>query len=121
MKIKGTFEKIVKLKHSGLIFAAIIIGLFLIIFSDSFSGGIKTGDDTKIEKEIVELCTEIVNSKVYVAVNCGSDGTVSGVTVVLAAGDDANLKLKLTEAIKALCSVPSSKIYVTAPYSMNIR
>lgn len=113
-KLKSLIQKFSSLKLSGLILAVFLLGIMLILMSD-FDGFIKNEGRGNYEKKIEELCREIVKADIYVTVNTNSLGDVAGVALVLKGGDNGTLKLKLTEAISTLFSLPASKIYVTAP------
>lgn len=112
-KIKELFEKFTKLKHSGLLLAALVIGILLILVP--FEGSNSFDSKVTPEENIRELCERICKSDIYVTVSTNSLGDISGVALVLTDGDTPGVKLKLTEAVSTLYSLPSSKIYVTAP------
>jgi hypothetical protein len=112
-KLKGILDKFTKLRHSGLIIAAMIIGLVLVLFpTDGFG---TQNSHSSPERSIRELCERICHSNIYVTVSTNSLGDICGVALVLDGGDTPQIRLKLTEAVSTLYSLSSSKIYITAP------
>ncbi len=113
--LKEAIGKIGEIKHSKLILLACVIGILLMLFGSGFFDRNEKNSGTDYEKDIKELCRKIVDEDIYVTVNTNSANSLAGVALVLKGGEDSLLKLKLTQAISVLYSIPTSKIYVTAP------
>lgn len=96
-------------KGLSLILFVLIIGVLLMVFG-SGNGGVRAGNT---EKRVAELCERIDGvSDVSVMIISDTGGYVRGVAVVCSGGDDARIKLTLTEMICALFTVPSSSVSI---------
>lgn len=107
----GIFSNFFKEKKSlALIALALIVGVCLMLFGDGVGGGT---DNT--EKRLAQLCESIDGvSGVSVMITKDTGGAVRGVAIVCTGGDDARIRLTLTELAAALFSIPASSVSVAA-------
>lgn len=102
-------------KGIGVILFAVVLGVMLCLIAPSQSKSVES--TARCEKKIAQLCLAAVGSEPYVSVNRDTDGTVIGVVVVLERGDEPTARLRVTEMISTLYSIPSSHVYVTGTSS----
>ncbi len=96
-------------KSIWLIGAVLVIGIGLMLFGQG--GGTHYGaDDTEVR--VRELCERIDGVfDVHVMIRF-EDDAVKGIAVVCDGGDRAEVKLKLTEVLCSLFSIPSASVSV---------
>ncbi|MBQ8249735.1 MAG: hypothetical protein IJY93_07655 [Clostridia bacterium] len=106
----GTFIGFLKEKKSmWLIVIVLAVGIGLMLFGRD--GTVHIGaDDTEVR--VRELCEQIDGVfNVHVMIRF-EDDTVKGIAVVCDGGDRAEVKLKLTEVLCSLFSIPSGSVSV---------
>lgn len=107
--LSGMVRYLKEKKSLLVILAVLAIGIMLMLFG-SGTDGIGTGDT---EKRVAELCERIEGvSDVSVMIVNDAGGSVRGVAVVCEGGDEADVRLTLTELICALFAIPSSSVSV---------
>lgn len=110
-KITKALSKLSGFKSIGVASIILLIGIFFCLIEPH--ADVYNAPDVDYEKEIVRLCTETVGQKPYVSVDYEKSGEISGVAVIVDSGDNATVRLKLTEMISTLYALPYSRIYVT--------
>lgn len=110
--VGGVISCLREKKSLWLIAAALVLGVCLMLF-----GGMETfgeGGTASLEARVEELCERVNGvSDVSVMITFTADGeTVRGAAVVCTGGDDAAIRLTLTELLCALFGVPSSNVSV---------
>lgn len=106
----GVFTNLFKEKKSLAIVAlTLIVGISLMLFGD----GVGFGGDNNTEARLAKLCESIDGvSGVSVMITKDTGGAVRGVAIVCTGGDDARIRLTLTELTAALFSIPASSVSV---------
>ena len=112
LSFKDALAYLGRIKNIGLIAAALILGKFLCTIDSDFSFN-NSGGVNSTEKDIAELCREVIGSEPYVSVNSDQLGTITGIAIVIDGKENDSVKLKLTEMLATLYSISSSRIYVT--------
>ena len=96
-------------KSFWFIAAALILGIILMI--SGRGEGFQTGDRT--EARLKSLCDDVRGvSDVYVMVTYDRDDKVIGVAVVCSGGDNAEIRLKLTNMICALFGIGADSVSI---------
>ena len=103
-----------KNKSFGIIAAALILGILLMLFGGSGGTSFAGNNTASLEKRVEELCARISGvSDVHVMITVDTDkDTVRGVALVCTGGELPDVKLKLTNLLCALFEIPSSAISV---------
>lgn len=103
-----------KSKSFGIIAAALILGILLMLFGGSGGTSFAGSDTDSLEKQVEDLCARIAGvSDVHVMISAYTDkGTVRGVALVCSGGEMPEIKLKLTNLLCALFEIPSSAVSV---------
>lgn len=109
----GILSALREKKSLWLIVAALILGVCMMIFGGTSRS---TGDSADaLEARLEKLCENVYGaSEVSVMVRTDSLGEVRGVAVVCRGGEDAQVRLTLTEMLTALFGIPSSAISVVS-------
>lgn len=98
-------------KKSVVIIAVMLLfGVCLMLFG---GGELSKEKSASIEERVEALCERTLGaSDISVMVMTGVDGEVCGVAVVCRGGEDASVRLTLTEMLTALFGIPSSRVSV---------
>ena len=97
-------------KRLWLIVAVLAIGILLVLFGGTDIGHSES-DDT--ETRVKELCERIDGVyDVHVMIVSHDETHVEGIAVVCDGGDNAAIKLKLTELLCSLFKIPASAVSV---------
>ncbi len=106
----GTFIGYLREKKSlWLIVAVLAFGIILMLFGGDSNRNMS--DSTEIH--VKELCEQIDGVyDVHVMIVYKNDKDVGGIAVVCDGGDTAAIKLKLTELLSSLFTIPSSAVSV---------
>lgn len=97
-------------KSLWLILILLVVGVCLMLFGGT--GGGKTSD-ASLEARIEKLCERVEGaSDISVMVRTDSSGEVRGVAVVCRGGEEASVRLTVTEMLTALFGIPSSAVSV---------
>lgn len=112
LSFKDALAYLGRMKNIGLIVAAVILGIFLCTIDSDFSLN-KSNSISSTERDIAELCREVIGSEPYVSVNTDSIGSITGIAIVIDGKENDSVKLRITEMLATLYSISSSRIYVT--------
>ncbi len=110
---KKLIEYLRERKSLWFITAALVIGIFLMLFGRSGGRVLSDSSRSEIETRLENLCEQVGGvSEVTVMVRVGEDGGVKGVAIVCSGGDDPTIKLKLTQLLCALFGIGSDSVSV---------
>ena len=107
----GTFISYLREKKSlWLIVAVLVLGVSLMLFGRTDISHSVLGDT---ELRVKELCERIDGVyDVHVMIVSRDETNVEGIAVVCDGGDNAAIKLKLTEVLSTLFKIPASAVSV---------
>lgn len=109
--VSGLTSYLKEKKSLWLVLAVLVLGVCLMLFGGASEDG--GTDDASLEARIERLCERVTGaSDISVMVRTDSVGEVRGVAVVCRGGEDANVRLTVTEMLTALFGIPSSAVSV---------